>query len=159
MTVLTFQECFVPRVLDGTKGCTIRAPRKRKIRAGDELSLRRWTGRPYMAPQEVLFDSRCTGISEARFEHDEGLSKLFIDGRQLGLEEWDALAITDGFDSYGAMFAWFRDVHGLPFTGTLIRWAPRSCSRCGCTWDRACRGGCAWIGPNLCSACDGFVRG
>lgn len=29
----------------------------------------------------------------------------------------------------------------------------RSCSKCGCTEDRACFGGCFWIGPRLCSAC------
>lgn len=27
------------------------------------------------------------------------------------------------------------------------------CRRCGCTQERACRGGCCWIGPRLCSAC------
>jgi ParB/RepB/Spo0J family partition protein len=29
----------------------------------------------------------------------------------------------------------------------------RACSECGCTDDRACDGGCYWVGPNLCSAC------
>lgn len=27
------------------------------------------------------------------------------------------------------------------------------CSACGCTWTRACRGGCHWVAPNLCSSC------
>ena len=27
------------------------------------------------------------------------------------------------------------------------------CRRCGCTDDRACPGGCAWVAPNLCSRC------
>ncbi len=31
--------------------------------------------------------------------------------------------------------------------------AERSCKFCGCTEDVACRGGCAWAGPNLCTAC------
>jgi hypothetical protein len=27
------------------------------------------------------------------------------------------------------------------------------CRHCGCTDDRACPGGCCWVGPNLCSRC------
>lgn len=30
---------------------------------------------------------------------------------------------------------------------------PRSCWRCRCTENHACRGGCTWVGPLLCSAC------
>lgn len=32
---------------------------------------------------------------------------------------------------------------------------PRSqrCRVCGCTWDRACPGGCHWVERDLCSAC------
>lgn len=30
----------------------------------------------------------------------------------------------------------------------------RSCRVCGCTDERACRGGCYWIGPDLCSRCE-----
>lgn len=29
----------------------------------------------------------------------------------------------------------------------------RACRVCGCTETRACRGGCHWIGKDLCSAC------
>lgn len=32
---------------------------------------------------------------------------------------------------------------------------PRTCRICGCTDERACPGGCTWVGPDLCSACDG----
>lgn len=28
------------------------------------------------------------------------------------------------------------------------------CIICGCTNDRACRGGCHWVAPNLCSNCE-----
>jgi acyl-CoA synthetase (AMP-forming)/AMP-acid ligase II len=27
------------------------------------------------------------------------------------------------------------------------------CRMCGCTDDRACPGGCAWVAPDLCSSC------
>lgn len=29
----------------------------------------------------------------------------------------------------------------------------RRCSKCGCTDDHACPGGCWWIGAELCSQC------
>lgn len=28
----------------------------------------------------------------------------------------------------------------------------RACRYCGCTDDRACPGGCAWVAPDVCSA-------
>lgn len=28
-----------------------------------------------------------------------------------------------------------------------------SCVKCGCTDDRACKGGCSWVAPGFCSAC------
>lgn len=31
----------------------------------------------------------------------------------------------------------------------------RACRFCGCSDDRACAGGCAWIAPDVCSACKG----
>lgn len=30
---------------------------------------------------------------------------------------------------------------------------PSACKVCGCTWTRACAGGCYWVAPGLCSAC------
>jgi hypothetical protein len=33
------------------------------------------------------------------------------------------------------------------------RAVPRSCSACGCTDERACPGGCRWVGVDLCSRC------
>ena len=29
----------------------------------------------------------------------------------------------------------------------------RACRVCGCTWNKACPGGCYWVEPDLCSAC------
>jgi hypothetical protein len=31
---------------------------------------------------------------------------------------------------------------------------PVKCVRCGCTERRACKGGCSWVAPGLCSRCD-----
>lgn len=32
-------------------------------------------------------------------------------------------------------------------------WTP-TCRVCGCTDDVSCEGGCSWVGPDLCSACE-----
>lgn len=40
----------------------------------------------------------------------------------------------------------------------LAPYGVRVCHHCGCTDDMACEGGCAWVGPNLCSACSGGSR-
>lgn len=34
----------------------------------------------------------------------------------------------------------------------------RRCTECGCTDGLACRGGCSWVGPALCSACEPAVE-
>ncbi len=34
----------------------------------------------------------------------------------------DPFARRDGFRDFDEMKAWFRDTHGLPFTGRLIQW-------------------------------------
>jgi hypothetical protein len=31
----------------------------------------------------------------------------------------------------------------------------RSCRICDCTDDEPCPGGCHWVGPDLCSSCEG----
>lgn len=35
----------------------------------------------------------------------------------------------------------------------LKQLVPRMCRRCGCTEDRACKGGCSWADRDLCTAC------
>lgn len=46
----------------------------------------------------------------------------------------------------------------LQFAIEAVRRVPvqRACRVCGCTDDRACAGGCAWIAEDLCSACEDF---
>lgn len=120
MIVLTFQPRFAPLVRACTKTQTIRPQRKRPIRVGDWLSLRRWTGLPYRSKQEELRRSHCTYIGSVRM----GTVALGIDGHSLDQMDKDAFARRDGFTHHDEMVAWFESTHGLPFEGTLIRWAP-----------------------------------
>lgn len=119
MTVLTFQPQFVPRVLNRTKHRTMRATRRRRVCIGDRLSLRVWSGRPYMSPQQILFDTDCVHSGRVALHHD----RIAIDGEYV--VDLEAFAISDGFDTWQQLVAWFADAHGLPFYGDVIAWGPR----------------------------------
>ena len=38
-------------------------------------------------------------------------------------------------------------------TGAVVIVAMRTCRTCGCCEDKACKGGCSWVAPDLCSKC------
>ena len=112
MVVILFQPQFHAAIRSGTKHQTIRLPRKRPIRPGDELSLRAWSGKPYRSKQQELATSVC-----AKAEHVT-IDFYFDD---------DAEARHDGFADAEEMREWFMDNHGLPtptqpFVGTRIVW-------------------------------------
>ncbi len=120
MTVLTFEPQFCPLVIDGSKDRTIRVPRKRPIKVRDRLSLRRWTGRPYMSKQEVLIEAVCIEVTTVYLNQD---LTVIVAGETLSRCDASAFAKADGFpDGRLAMFDWFATTHGLPFMGTMIRW-------------------------------------
>lgn len=81
---------------------------------------------------------------------------------------WISWVISGGESGRGARPMhpdWARDVRdqcaaaGVPFL--FKQWgehivretAEEACRVCGCTWNNACRGGCYWVEPGLCSAC------
>lgn len=37
--------------------------------------------------------------------------------------------------------------------GNVVDTSGGTCSKCGCTDERACIGGCAWVAERLCSSC------
>lgn len=54
----------------------------------------------------------------------------------------------------GVLVALAAGVFVLPLVIARIRGRKvRSCLLCGCTDDRACPGGCWWVGDRLCSRC------
>lgn len=118
MTVIMFKPRFAPLVAEGTKLQTVRPPRKRPIHAGDILSLRKWSGRPYCSPQVVLRSAVCIEVSPIWICS----SGILVGDTGILAEGLDRFAVADGFRSWRDMVAWFIDEHGLPFTGILIRW-------------------------------------
>lgn len=117
MPALNFKRQFMSAVLNGTKRQTIRATRKRPIKAGDLLHL--YTG---MRSKNCLRlrVARCTAVHDFKIT---GRAECWIDGQWLPLAETRALAEADGFPTSFAFVDFFRATHGLPFTGQLIKWS------------------------------------
>ncbi len=125
MTVVTFQPRFHEPVRLGTKPHTIRAERKRPIKPGDKLSLRGWSGSPYRSPQFVLRETECVSVTPIQIFPFEIHLFTATHWQPLGRSVCDDMAKADGFPGgFPEMLDWFENVHGLPFTGVLIRWAP-----------------------------------
>lgn len=108
MRVILFQDRFAELVRSRQKKQTIR--KKARCRPGDELSLRRWTGKPYRSKQETLLNTRCAEV----------LCVIVDEGKTT--PKGEAFAKADGFESLAEMQDWFHRTHGLPFHGEIIVW-------------------------------------
>ena len=107
---------FVPfharRVAAGRKDQTIRPLQRSATRVGDLLHL--WEGTRHTAVRKlgvgrVIKVGRITVPDDARGPSFQG-------------EGAAALARREGFRDWPEMRAFIRQMHGLPFTGLLIRW-------------------------------------
>ena len=116
----TFMPQFAPKVRRRTKKRTIRPHRKdgRRPKAGDRVSLREWTGRPYASKQRVLHESTITDVLDVTITS----VTVEFDGEPLSALAAEGFAQDDGFESFQQMIEFFHSEHGLPFTGVLIEW-------------------------------------
>lgn len=122
MAVLMFKEQFAAKVLDGTKRQTIRPRRKRPIKPGDSLSLRKWSGAAYRSKQVRLIDAVCEKVQTIHIGDYTREFVFVVDGQRLIQEQWAKLARADGFNCTTDMLDWFENTHGLPFEGEIIHW-------------------------------------
>ncbi|MFO1066305.1 MAG: ASCH domain-containing protein [Pirellulales bacterium] len=124
MATLMFMGRFASKVTEGTKPHTIRPKRKRRIKVGDALSLRKWSGTAYRSTQIVLRESICVRVSDVMiFKPRNASPSILIDGLAQNARAAEVLAVNDGFSSKAEMLAWFEQTHGLPFRGDLIEWS------------------------------------
>lgn len=115
--VLMFKPQFADDVEAGRKNRTMRPPRKRKIKVGDRLDLRKWSGKPYASKQVKLREATCTAVHEVFIATARCIR---IDNVLVIPEILDAFAKLDGFETSEQMIAFFDKEHGLPFCGDLI---------------------------------------
>jgi hypothetical protein len=116
MRVILFQPRFAKLVENGMKRQTIRA--KARCKAGDVLSLRQWSGKPYRSKQVILRQLLCRKVRPISIDWNE----MRLDGFVLSGIQSDAIARADGFVDFDDMVLWFGITHGVPFTGELISW-------------------------------------
>lgn len=130
MVAYSFKARFADPIIAGTKLQTIRAPRKRHARPGEELQL--YTG---MRTKHCKLIGRrtCSAVHAVRIDLDCGHIEYLESGRALTmLEEVDAFARNDGFADWRDMHAFWRAEHpGVDtFEGVLIRWTPPELGYC-----------------------------
>ena len=132
MVAYSFKARFADPILDGTKAQTIRGPRKRHARSGEELQL--FTG---MRTKHCRLIKRatCERVTPVRlqFHRTYGPLSITFDGLSLGSDAMERFAQADGFGESGyaildmAAF-WFaahgRGVDEIDFAGFVIAWRP-----------------------------------
>ena len=123
MSALNFVKRFARAVEGGHKRQTIRRLRRdgrRPCKVGGALQL--YTGMR-TAQCRKLADATCTSIQVVTIEPH----RMTVDGETLSPEQRSAIAIADGFTTYGDLVAWVGEYREpgeepYPFTGHLITW-------------------------------------
>jgi len=116
--VRMFKPQFAALVKSGAKRQTVRPVPARMPKAGDILDARMWSGRPYGSPQEKLVEGLIYRVGQL-YVCESGLE---LDGVWLDIASGNRFARADGFESEAEMVCWFREQHGLPFSGIVIFW-------------------------------------
>jgi len=116
MRGILFHQRFHQLILDGIKTSTIRDTARCK--EGDDLSLRRWTDKPYRSKQQVLMDVPCRSVGPITIS-DDGIERYGL------YSEPDAVARGEGFVDWADMLIWFKANKTLPYEGWLIQWGEK----------------------------------
>lgn len=111
---------FVDAILAGTKHRTIRPVPKRAISRGDLLDIRQWSGLPYRSKQIPVLLAVVRFVISVTITED----RIFVGALNDPMLMLDSFARADGFPDWPAMRDWFKQQHGLPFTGQIIEWSP-----------------------------------
>ncbi len=103
-------------VRSGAKLQTVRPLPKRLPLAGDTIRLRAWTGAPYRSPQRDLGTGRLILVAPVEIT----TLGVVVAGEPVPPHEF---AFADGFGlGFPGLRDWFAAVHGLPFSGILLKW-------------------------------------
>lgn len=123
MPALNFQSRFAGDIVCGCKRQTIRATRKRPIKAGDTLYLYMGQRQPGAA---LLRTVKCRSVAEIKIALSGPDRGIVVNGVWLFQRERLRLAKRDGFGTVNNLVEFFVKTHGLrpgkPFLGQVIRW-------------------------------------
>lgn len=129
MPALNFMKQFAHKVELGlkkpdhpeAKRQSIRALRKdgRNPRPGQTLYL--YTGMRTKGCHK-LGEAVCKDVEQISIEENNGIYNVAVRVHFLSILETKRLALADGFSSSVDFYRYFRETHGLPFYGLLIKW-------------------------------------
>lgn len=126
MVAYGFKKRFIDPIESGAKTQTIRAPRKRHARVGEQLQL-------YTAMRtkhcRLLARSKCVDVSTVRLDFEaDRIENLDTGMAWTTRDDLNAFAVRDGFADFEDMRAFWKAEHpDTPqFEGVLIRWAPNA---------------------------------
>jgi hypothetical protein len=120
MVAYSFKRQFAEPILDGRKGGTIRANRRRHARPGEEVQL--YTG---MRTKQCRLIARKTCCEIEPVTLDFRLDRILLGyhpPRVLRGRDLDRFAQFDGFENWPQMSSFWGDVSS--FFGWHIRWVP-----------------------------------
>lgn len=138
--VKTFMPVMAPQVEARTKTNTIRPWPKREQdipRAGQRISCREWTGRPYNSKQRILCEGRITEVLQIRirlgcisllsihYSHRRAMRPRYrIVSSMYDIYTQRLFAKKDGFERLRDFRAWFLKNGATEFRGVFIKWEP-----------------------------------
>lgn len=100
--------------------------KRQTIRAGDPLTLRAWTDRPYRSQTVLLGQHRCTRVDEIDLRLSAGEAILItIAGETLYKDQAAAFARADGFEDVWELVEFIEQFHFpliRPFKGLVYYW-------------------------------------
>ena len=130
MPSLNFQKQFAPAVKAGIKRQTIRANGKRKpFKKGDTLYL--FTGMRTRSCERLGTEKCKSAVPFKIIQYDTVIATMYkiIIGEGFNAVQYNhcskeiaQLAKDDGFRSVIDFIYFFKNTHGLPFHGQLIKW-------------------------------------
>jgi len=118
MPALNFKKQFASAIESGEKKQTIRALRKdgRNPKPGDTLYL--YTGMRTKGCRK-LGEAKCISVEQIGINESIDID---LGTRSLSIAEEMEIIRDDGFENSAQFYQFFRDNHGLPFFGLLIKW-------------------------------------
>jgi hypothetical protein len=127
MKYRTFHPQFHEPIRKGIKTSTIRD--KRWCDMGERVAFRYWEGLPYRSKMGIIGSAVVTEVCDFRIDILDGV-EIHVDGIELSEDDFDNLALQEGFEDSGTMGLWFYNNHKMPFRGVLTKWDPKTLEIC-----------------------------
>lgn len=117
MVAYSFKRRFIAPIRNASKTQTIRKPRPRHVRAGEDLQLYYGMRSPVCA---LIANARCLAVHRIRISFAR-IDVIAIDGKRIA--DKNHFARRDGFADWREMREYFLRMHDARvFDGVLIRW-------------------------------------